>query len=447
MQSYTVRPALSSTKVLPGASARRSDGSENKKADVVSTLSVSEITDRYSPLIEVRHSDKPRAGKWSSKKRSGGVHMTPMSATNEKIENFLGTLSHHQTDTLYTYAATSENGTIIDSDYGFDSHILTYPETGSLSYWRSRYPGAPYLRVSREFSSAKIEAAKSAAYAELFKAYDLGEELVEFRDSVKQIGSLITRGVKLVKTGREIYERVLRKEGHKVALDSWMEYRYGIMPIVYSIQDVIKLSEERGKFRTIRKKVYPEDIRSADRPMDVTHFYENGVDSSTMSITAKAGWRSQSSKMSDLVNVNPLTTAAQVYPYAFVVRWFFNVNDWLESHVKSLTSTATSYNACVALKENLQVDVRMYKAPHDHKGSAGPRTFEGVQYVPLLEWHEDYPSSDVLLQRRTIDNYRRTLFKPSDTKLVFNPYLDWKRGVDSLALSLRPISKALGGLK
>lgn len=387
-------------------------------------------------------------GSWSSVKKSGSIKMTPMSVGETSEQNYIGSASRSSYVGVLCPAGKpygKVNGKCTKCvsrhiDYYSDVAHVDYIEQGDLVYWKERFPNLPHITLGHDYNWRNVEAQKAAAYQELFQAYNLGEELVEMRSTVKQIGDLIKSAVKVIRD----YKRLSTLKDPKAQADAWLTYRYGIMPIVYSIQDLTKLMSSQGNYRTVRKTVRPK--YNSKPPLPPSCFYDEGTDGTTIRITAKGRWATSEARISDLVNVNPLTTAATVYPWALVVRWFFNVNSALDTWVKSATTSALEYGACVATRTSKQIDTHLrftddqtIRLFYDgHSGSCGPNWFRAFD-----ETYGSVVKQSMLLRSYTENSYRRELFFPSDVQLVWNPVITPSRLIDAISFALGVNNRSL----
>lgn len=153
----------------------------------------------------------------------------------------------------------------------------------------------------------------------------------------------------------------------------------------------------------------------------------------------------------DRVNINLLTTFTAVLPWSMVIRWFFNVQSFIDARVKSLTSLALEQHNCVAIREKRNSFTYLCA----NRGYQNERVFDpgdsgcGLGYYGVEEFgiFSDFRPQRILLAHHSVDNYTRYLYKPSDVQLVYNPYMTWKRAIDSLILAKGPLSKLLRSLK
>lgn len=412
------------------------------------------------PNFRFHEVNRPLDGKWSDIKDSGQIKMTEMSIKNESIDYYVGVV------TVPFFAKQLAGVGQISAKVGtkcveckvnhFASEMArvqgSYVEQGDLDYWKSKYPNAPHYSVVAVLDQAQVEAEKSRVYAELFQSYNLGEEVAELRETIAGVTKLAHEAVDLILRFRKSMRRMVRNDVTNEAGSRWMEFRYGIMPIMYSIQDMLALKRDSGLYRTIRAKVASEVETEFSDSRPNVYFEDVGMHNLDCFITAKARWASEELKRFDLININPLTTTTAVLPWAMVIRWFFNVQSYLDCRVKSLTSLSLESRACVAIRERRETGTYLCQTrgydehvvqewsaarcePRPWYGTVDYGTFTDMrQYKTLLSWH-------------SINNYQRYLFNPSDVKLVFNPYITWQRAIDALVMMMGPMSRLLRRLK
>lgn len=400
-------------------------------------------------------------GSWQQIKKSGSIKMTPMSVVNEKTTYSVG-----QVNMPFLRHAIARTGNMLPRINGkcvpcggvvawsCKAAIVkgSYVEQGDLSYWKSKYPEAPHYEMSDGIlDENELEAKKSEAYAELFQAYNLGEEIAELRETIAGVTKLTSEAVSLILRFRTTIANLLEKDKLIEAGSRWMEFRYGIMPIMFSIQDILNLRTE-GLYRTVRKTVSPEVSMPEEVGSEPIYFQDVGMNEIRASITAKGRWATENLKNFDMININPLTTTTAVLPWAMVVRWFFNVQSYIDCRVKSLTSLALESHACVAIREKREYGTYL----HITAGYPSTRIFDsgdsgtcGAGFYGVTEFgtYEDLQTQNVLLAWHSVNNYTRYLYQPSDVKLVFNPYISWQRSTDAFVLMMGSMSKLLRRLK
>jgi len=415
----------------------------------------SSSTREYEPIVVRKSKSGSNGGSWSQIRKSGVIRMTPYSVTNERTINLLASVERDvNVQKLATNGEPSlrtSGGQCIPCGQAVKVVALasvegTYLEQGDPSYWGERFSGAAHYHSGSEFDRSKLEKLKSEAFAELFQGYNLGEELYEMRDTIRTMTSLLNRGALWIRDSKRAFDRAKRLGGMPAAAKAWMEFRYGIMPIIYSIQDLQKTLSNTGQYITVRRRLSPDFKEMPPRPDDTTHFYSVSSDQSSITITCKGKWASAHQANLDRININLLTTAAAVYPWAMVVRWFFNSNSWLDAQLKSSTTSAQQYVGCVAERTVRETDTFLHLV-HDSRtvvSALGNSSCGPGWYGPTGPYEKGQVSSfDLHLKRETINNYVRTLYSPKDTKLVWSPYLSWQRIVDGLIMGTGQVSKLL----
>jgi hypothetical protein len=328
---------------------------------------------------------------------------------------------------------------------------IEYIEQGDLTYWRTKFPDVPYYGLIEEPDLDRLERIKSQAYQDLFQQYNLGEELYELLDTLKLLRNLLKRAYRLLRDYKRFIKSIRNHpDKEKMIAKAWLELQYGIMPIAYSILDILGLlTDSEGNYRTIRR-AYNVPGKSIALPSNGTFFFETGVVSIVYRITVKGRWANSTSKTADLVNVNLLTTAFAVFKYSLVVRWFINLNSVIDSWVKSFTSSALEFKGCVARRTSKDVGVH-FQLEHDSRVTAyysgwhsGCQAYVYPSQGP--ETRGDVRVMTTKLQHYTEDSYERELFLPTDTKFVLDINLSLKRILDAIALLVVRTNQSLRGL-
>lgn len=376
-------------------------------------------------------------GSFSKIVKSGKVKMTPMTVRNERIVNYLGSLDRNS----YLYYEWCNCGLRYDL-YDLNS---SWTEQGDLNYWRSVYPDVEFYKATLDHREAAVERAKLSAYSGVQTTYQAGAELGELALSIEEIANILRAVHHPLNAYREFARSLKGVSGSRRAHllgKKWLEYRYAIMPLAYSAQDILSLIKNRKrKYKTTRRTV-TGTVEDSKEGGAETYFYQVASGSIETYVTCKGVWESAASRTYSQIDLNLFTTAWELLPLSFVVDWFIGVGDYIEALAKSVTGTG-NITSCVAVRENYQVDTFLHS--HDVQTvhitgsnttcSAGPRTWD--------VYRGDIITTDLLLRRVEVNNYHRVLFQPSDLKLSLSPFLDWKRTLDGAALSIRPLQRAL----
>jgi hypothetical protein len=150
---------------------------------------------------------------------------------------------------IYTKSSVlNEHPSMFQSEHVSGDYLLEHTMTGNWGAYR-QYPiswyttGGPCPGVDEE---NLINQSLLGAYSDMKGVeYDLGVDLAELRETLEMLRSpfaALRRSLKQWTKKAGSY----KGSGDAVA-STWMEYRYGIMPIVYSIQDIIALLEKKSE--------------------------------------------------------------------------------------------------------------------------------------------------------------------------------------------------------
>jgi len=408
------------------------------------SISESESSRQYVPIVEHKWRQADTSGIWSKIRESGEIKMTPMSAGYTRVENQLGSATKDVHRTALALWGCVGWPFCTDSQLRSDwDHASTYYiEQGDLTYWRLKYPDVPYLGLEPAFDEDRWERIKSQAYQDLFQAYNLGEELFELKETILQLTSLLKRAYLLLSKFKQTLKKFdnLRPAARiKAIAKAWLELRYGLMPIAYSIQDILNLVDDSdGGYRTVRRKYEPPIKATTGDYPEGNYFYEIGAMSTVYRVTVKGRWENSDKKKRDLVNINLLTTALAVFKYSLVVRWFINLNSVIDSWVKSFTTSALEYNGVVSVRTKRDVTVFF----HHVYDSTAVVYFDGYSGSCGEDWYQPIgpitfggPTTFTMpLQTIREDTYERELFLPTDARFVWDPNMNLKRYIDALAL-------------
>lgn len=400
----------------------------------------------YEPR-EVIVSPAPAKDKDSFKKirQSGAIKMTNYSRSSSDITNFLGTVPR--------YSVLISAPHCLDWNWSeYVELIVPYQEQGDIVYWtRQPYIGNARDSVIGEWRSVLAEL-MSDVVADNLNTYDLLTELAES----KELLALLFNTVHSVRKPLQAFanfRRSLMKSGKyspgqikEMVESKWMEYRYAIMPVIYSIKDISELLEKRNDlYKTSRAKrtlTFDKkrnwDGNYNDKPI---WLYRETTGTVTIRVTGKALYDVGALKLRlfDQVGLNPFVTAWELLPFSFVVDWFANIGDWVLAQTSSLVDFSQQRVFCYSVKQDFVVETFLHY---------NLRAFADKIYDDVHKYHwETTDSGTHLLQRNVVKDFRRTLFVPNEVSLNFEPFLNWKRSLDSWVLLQRPLQDALRRLK
>lgn len=235
-----------------------------------------------------------------------------------------------------------------------------------------------------------------------------------------------------------------------------MEYRYAIMPLVYSVRDIAELfSNINDVFKTDRSRdrILPEPVPTTSARSFISHETTGEV---VVKVIGKSKFSSPDLRLSQLITANPFLTAWELIPFSFVIDWFINVGDWLFSQTSTYIDIAEQRAFCVSTRTKLKTTTYLNLTVPTVTGKYDAEIDWNVNRCysdgpPIVNsWHQS-DHIDLLqnsfirekLYEKVEDSYRRDLFSPQDVELSFDPSMNWKRWLDSFALTIKPTINAL----
>lgn len=244
--------------------------------------------------------------------------------------------------------------------------------------------------------------------------YDLLTELAELPETIRWMYDLLGQAYNATTAAvdKEIkYKQMFKRKAMTAvqltdALASvWMQYRYAISPIVYSLQDIEKTL---GQYNRVFKTTRGFDREDGDFESMMANFTWRGMNA--MSYVGNHKHRMFLKRNYDPVtlldgflkniSLNPITTTWELVPLSFVADWFVNIGDVLAAY------TGPSLHIGEGCTYSIQRDLR-------------------------FKLGNSRPVYDV-----EIKSYARTIIDPSSLAgftLEFD--LPWKRQLDALALT------------
>lgn len=247
--------------------------------------------------------------------------------------------------------------------------------------------------------------------------WDLLTEMAELPETIRWAYDLIGQATAATKAARN-KEIVLRKKYERKLMTAvqlasaiasvWMQYRYAIKPLAYSLNDIQDvLLNYYHLFRTSRDfRDRSENWKTGiTTRASLNNLYsEVTVSECKLRAYIKRSYDA-SSTLADLLrnySINPVTTAWELVPLSFVADWFVNVGDFLAA----------------------------WTGPNVHVHQASSISLKSVGKVTL--YNEQNPDQKIVATVKYYD--RRGLNPVEHIALKFDPYIDWKRSLDALAL-------------
>lgn len=250
--------------------------------------------------------------------------------------------------------------------------------------------------------------------------YDIATEIGELPETISYIVNGVKEGITLLRRARKdlvkrttpgyIYKKpkwYRKPRRHKDTIGSgndltdassvWMQYRYAISPIAYSVNDLLDLlSMDAKKFQTFRGR---RDLPAPE--FDLPGGYKL-ISSPTVSHRCFIKYRyGTDSSIHQGLKLNLASTAWELVPLSFVMDWFFQVGDYLTA---AFTPGVVSDSGC------------LYS------------TRVNGQYV----WQG--PDNSVI--KLDVDFYKATPINPkSFLRINSDVFVSYKRAIDAISLS------------
>jgi hypothetical protein len=188
----------------------------------------------------------------------------------------------------------------------------------------------------------------------------LGEDLGEIRETIKMLknpfnsffeffqsggGSNLKKIRKLLKYGKtRKYLGKKGKEAAKAASDTWLELRYGLMPLMYLAGDLMEMADQKlyetfdpEKIRSVRAMVsttHTDPLWSGSvKPLYYTWYYDVATEYDLKAYAAVQYRQSIPLSTWDKLGLTPRywpETAWQLTRLSFVWDWFTTIGPWLQ---------------------------------------------------------------------------------------------------------------------
>lgn len=380
-------------------------------------------------------------------RKSGRVKMTNYYHHKRTEEQFLGKITHKLCNRA-TSGCLGRTAATLCSDYAHsrDQKLGSYTEVTSLSDQLAKKVPLYVLTRPEDQSNQVLSDVASRASSTL----DLLTEFAELKETVGFLQTAIKTALRPLKSFKDASDHI-RKSGRpkeEIAKDIaslWLQYRYAIMPIVYTIEDIKKVLESKDHLYLTHSATSISQSQPAEIPEGLeTYLYEEGTITSKYRCVTKARYSASALTFISLLGFNPARTAWELIPFSFVVDWFVNVGSFLEGLTFQMGDTSSERGTCISVRTTsvvqtfLVTKTNTIPAQHHISPQCGLiYTFEEIKGEPV----------ELLLSRVTEDYYDRRVVRFSDISVELSPFLNWKRYLDAVSLSLKPTLKSLRRLQ
>lgn len=330
---------------------------------------------------------------------------------------------------------------------------VQYRVQGDFSYWN---PGSIYQfsHISESKIAQAIVDTREAVAVKSFRDYDALTDVLQLRQAVDEFKSASQASYKLfnrfvnahpstdLKIGARMTPKSLAKSTSRALRKmgkAWLVYRYAVMPLIYSYQDIKKVVSRLDLITDRSSRVITAEAIDPGEVPDY-HIRKEVSGSVTVRSTVACVYSSTTVAQMSRVAVNPLQTAWELIPYSFVIDWFVNVGDYITVH--STPEMATAVAACTSIRTS-KVETYRLKYPYSQtvtgtwarcNASYNDVCWSGqIPPAPSLTVSENV---DGILRTVTTESYHRYLFqRGAAVQPTFKPNLNWRRYVDSASLS------------
>jgi hypothetical protein len=324
----------------------------------------------------------------------------------------------------------------------------------------SSYPIVVKTNMNMGSISAEMVNMRNELIAEASSAYDVLTDIAELKDIPRTITQVSGDLIKILGTLKSRFGRnVLRGAASIRPLDllkhptkmyrmlgnEWMNYRYGIMPLVYSYRDCIKLMRRGQDVRTFKHRSITPNLTGQPLPPS-TSIYRLEDTTGSVELRGEVFQYFTSTEVARLssVGINPLVTAWELIPYSFVFDWFIDVGSSIAASTSQ--SWAQTKYACLSTRTKLTKTIWVHLPTSNYSCSI-------VNKIPVLWWGSAPPATPSvivnnpealhLLSEEITDTYSRGVVPCSGVAPVFNPSLNWRRLIDSAVLTLNHLGSLL----
>lgn len=387
--------------------------------------------------------------------KSGVIRMTPYSAGTRRINYQIASLPNAQGGEVWVPAAD-------DRCLGI-CRLVRGPKYGYTTWtdnWCSDNVSAlPVMSDQDPDIESRIQKAvlssQNSATSDSDSTYDALTDLLQLKQTVGDTASLFQSAASRLQKiagsdetawsrGRHMSPRQLLRHSEPALRKLgavWLGYRYFVMPLVYSAQDIRKLVKERhSSYLSSRGFGNVSSEPHGYSPPSSTYLFDQYTESVSIRSTVRKGYSLNLASVAaaDQLGINPFVTAWELIPLSFVVDWFVNVGNWIG--YKTHFDLSSSQAGCTSIKRS-GTRVRSVVDPREKitLSFAGDHYYSCTRPAASL----DLPvGGSGVIEVETWDTYERLLFPPT-VRLTVDPFLNWKRFLDGVSLGIQPLTKAL----
>lgn len=428
-------------------------------------LTPASIQNFYEPEIKEEFRSNPISGRRPNS--SPPFQYTPYLRSKKITRNFLlrrrdGGSCYYQ---LWCYAHNvrqPNQSCVLTRDY--------YEQIGPQ--WLE-YTGVTHIGTGSSYTVNSISPSDvTSAYGQVqdqvandaLMSYDLLTDAAEIREIPQLLNSLIKEFYQILRSLRGRFSLAdlryaatispgkLFKSGNsilKVLGQKWMEYRYAVMPLIYSYHDIVKTLERGKNVKSKKSRMISPKASGVTLPAN-TNFYlwTETIGCVTIRGSVFQHFSFDCDSQFAGVGINPFVTAWELIPYSFVIDWFVNVGDFI---IRS-TVQPKSLMRFASISQRSNYVTRTYQHYPASNRSLTPNKLNGAwcggnQPTITTPVVIQRPEESQLLTEVVVDSYQRELFRLNDARLRWNPSLNWRRLLDAFVMTHNQIRAFQSSLK
>lgn len=263
--------------------------------------------------------------------------------------------------------------------------------------WVNEHPlNLQFQTPFKSFSDFNIpfheECISDATEQSLSGTFDALTELAELPETIRMFIDILKDAAEATRRCRdrevEIRRLATRKGWTAIKLakslsDLWLQYRYGISPIAYSLQDL-------GKTLLEYKRIYAKFRSAAEGvvlPPPIPGWSSSTALRYKVRVMTKNRYTAEGliDSLLEVLKVNPLATAWELVPLSFVIDWFLNIGQVITNYtsVDMSIDSKTTYSVRISgtcvfthLQSNARVECTV--DVYDRRIISNPRSYTGI---------------------------------------------------------------------
>ncbi len=299
------------------------------------------LTERYYMLQNKNVSIQHTASFYSYQGVKSSISGTP---SERNVSNVLSSHGDFKTPTRHRYSILETDpltGTIFGNYGTFFQNRTVGPVRAGL------YPGANAVFFNQR--NNVYNTCLERFYEQFRGNLDLSIDLLEYKQTKSMVKESIPKLIRLTKTLLSRKEMVKLgnldwRNGFTVPADLWLEYTYGLKPLMQDIHDAYSLMQNKTNenlvnlFKASAKAKYETQYdftTNSSEPKQISAF--TGISSCRMS----GGLRSLNAEtnLSVWTSLNPVSIAWETTTLSFVLDWVYDVGGYLRNYETAIVAS------------------------------------------------------------------------------------------------------------